>query len=139
MHMDRFQRTGDIYKTASQMRGTPYRKSGANVTYGQAHRRASALWGPAKAYPCIKCGRVAGQWAYDGTDPTELMTLTRKAGSAYLYSEWPEFYMPMCVKCHRARDSAAMQAELLEYRTWKYRTGLSLAEPTKLEELDAVG
>lgn len=129
MHLDRLQRTGDAYVTASQLRG-PYRKSGSDVTYGQAHRRASALWGPAKRHPCVTCGNLAAQWAYDGTDPTQLLDLARVKGSAYFYSEWPEFYMPMCTKCHRARDSASMQAELREYRIWRHRTGRTLANET---------
>lgn len=49
------------------------------------------------------------------------------------YSVWPEFYMPMCVKCHRKSDSVKVAAELTEYRTWKQATGLTLADLTVVD------
>lgn len=38
----------------------------------------------------------------------------------YRYSRYPEFYMPMCVKCHRALDGARHATELFEYRLMQY-------------------
>jgi hypothetical protein len=65
--------------------------------YDNAHTRVVRLWGKACLYPCINCGRRARDWAYDGTDPTG-------QGIKRRYSIWPEFYMPMCHKCHMRLD-----------------------------------
>ena len=40
----------------------------------------------------------------------------------------------MCRKCHAARDRGLAWAELLEFRQWKHRTGLTLAEIEPLIE-----
>lgn len=96
------------------------------VSSSGAHARVRALWGKASQYPCIECGQGAAEWAYDGTDETE--RYGENAGVFSFYSLYPEFYMPMCHKCHRKRDSALAQAELREYREWKHRTGLTLAD-----------
>ena len=50
----------------------PIRNVWDEVTYHGAHRRCGALWGAAKHHPCVGCGKPAADWAYDGTDPTEL-------------------------------------------------------------------
>ncbi|WPH57825.2 hypothetical protein [Mycobacterium phage WXIN] len=83
------------------------------------------MWGSASQYPCIECGGQAKDWAYDGTDPVELLEIARQ-GTAMFYSRYPEFYMPMCRKCHGKRDGAMAQGELREYREWRYRTGLTV-------------
>src|ERR1700758_3894533 len=41
-------------------------------TYTAAHHRCRQLWGKVQQYPCVSCGQEAADWAYDGTDPTEL-------------------------------------------------------------------
>lgn len=110
---------------------TDYGKLWKPIKYITAHARCFRLWGPAKGYPCIECGKPAQQWAYDGTDPTELY---ERCGSGLQperrarYSRFPEFYMPMCARCHRRADGAQASAELTEYREWKHRTGLTLAD-----------
>jgi hypothetical protein len=76
---------------------------GASVTYRTAHTRVSKLWGRASNYPCIACGGQAREWAYDGTDHGEL-TYLFKGKYPMKYSPYPEFYMPMCLLCHRRRD-----------------------------------
>lgn len=65
-------------------------------------------------------------WAYDGTDPGQ--QVDKKGDKALIYSSWPEFYMPMCRKCHIRRDRGAAAEELSEFREWKSRTGLTLAD-----------
>lgn len=62
--------------------------------YQAAHRRAVKLWGPAKLHPCAMCPGQAAQWAYDRCDPS----------SRENYSDWPEFYMPLCRNCHVKYD-----------------------------------
>lgn len=97
-----------------------------------AHKRVYRLWGKAAQYSCIECGGPAKQWAYDGTDPTQGYGPTASAGQYGKYwsffSSYPEFYMPMCSRCHSRRDGSKAQQELREYRLWKQLTGLSLAD-----------
>lgn len=78
-------------------------------------------------YMCIQCDNPAKDWAYDGTDPTQLYGL-RTGGGKSFYSRFPEFYMPMCRKCHTQRDGANTRRELEEYRTIKHQTGLTFEE-----------
>lgn len=90
-----------------------------------AHVRVRELWGKANQYSCIECGNQAAQWAYDGTDPTQLLGPPRGNAHIYVgwYSRYPEFYMPMCVGCHRRRDAAERSRELYEFRWFKYHLG----------------
>lgn len=94
--------------------------------YNAAHQRVAKLWGSANQFPCIECGRKARTWAYDGTDPTELLSLSRKGGNYCFYSRYPEFYMPLCDLCHNRRDRSSAKAELNAYRQWKHAIGLQL-------------
>lgn len=99
-----------------------------SVGLSGAHTRVSRLWGRASLYQCIECGAQAKDWAYDGTDPSQLLGSRDKNVDPGWYSPYPEYYMPMCRTCHKLRDNAARQNELLEYRTWKYLTGKTLAD-----------
>lgn len=119
-------------KRAGARLGDPIKpgpKNGSAVSYGGAHERVSVLWGPASRHECVECGVTAKDWAYDGTDPTQLYGKSWASSETWsFYSAFPEFYMPMCARCHRRRDSAIVRRELHEYRSWKYRTGKTLAE-----------
>lgn len=96
------------------------------VTIDAIHRRLKSLWGPARQYPCIECGKQARDWAYDGTDPTQCLGL--KGGTKLWYSQFPEFYMPLCKKCHNSFDGARKAAELREYREWQFATRMTAAD-----------
>lgn len=100
-----------------------------HVAYEAAHFRTAALWGSASTHRCVDCGVPAKDWAYDGTDPTQLLGGSARDGRAAImfYSRYPEFYMPLCRRCHNRRDKAAQQRELSEYRSWRHRTGKTLA------------
>lgn len=78
------------------------------ISYDSAHYRCKRLWGSASNYPCVGCGEKSREWAYDGTDPTELVGLSdgrdHKGGVPMRYSLWPEFYKPMCRPCHAEFD-----------------------------------
>lgn len=87
----------------------------AQITAHSAHTRLHRLWGKASQYACVECGEPAREWAYDGTDPSQLYGLSDH-GSWVLYSRFPEFYMPMCFPCHRRRDGAKARQELHAYR-----------------------
>lgn len=89
-----------------------------DIGYAAAHSRIIGTFGAAAGNPCVQCGGPAREWAYDGTDPAEKYGPTR-SGYHCFYSVYPEFYMPMCVKCHRSRDSSQAAEELYEYRTWR--------------------
>lgn len=129
------------YRDGKDPHGEPYWLT-KPIGFSAAHSRCRSLWGKASQYPCIECGKQAKQWAYDGTDPTELLEgVSRGAGQAgkssyILYSIFPEFYMPMCYGCHARRDGARAANELREYRQWRQRTGMTLADCRCAEELD---
>jgi hypothetical protein len=86
------------------------------VTYWGAHTRNIAAFGKASAHACVSCGGQAAEWAYDGTDPTEIVENVRFQGRTYPtpFSRFPEFYMPMCTGCHRALDAGARSARRTE-------------------------
>jgi hypothetical protein len=106
---------------------------------GQAHKRARTLWGAVSQYPCISCGFDAYDWAYDGTDPTQLYGLPSSAppgryATRMFYSRYPEFYMPLCRRCHGNRDGRIAARELRQYRLLQHRFGLSYTEIYELCE-----
>jgi hypothetical protein len=86
-------------------------------TYIGTHQRCRMLWGSSQQYPCAKCGEPAEDWAYDGTDPTELYDTRNDWVIAY--SRFPEFYMPTCKPCRKARDVERRQAERRLFREWR--------------------
>lgn len=94
-HYHRYWRTGSTSILPKVMRD--------DLTYFGAHGRVKCAFGSATLSPCCQCGRSANEWAYDGTDPSELSGSVN--GYPVRYSVWPEFYMPMCFACHRARDA----------------------------------
>lgn len=98
-HYHRYWRTGS---TDDPVPGFPR----TDLTYFGAHARTKAYFGSATKYTCIQCGGPAGEWAYDGTDPSEREDIAQ-GRYRVVYSVWPEFYMPMCTKCHRTMDCAA--------------------------------
>ncbi|AXH67882.1 hypothetical protein J4T99_gp077 [Mycobacterium phage Bromden] len=88
-----------------------------------AHSRVARLWGRAADYDCYVCGGVAAQWAYDGSDPSQLLGVKDTSNTVPMwYSAYPEFYAPMCFKCHKLKDRALMYRELTEYRQAKVRS-----------------
>lgn len=68
-------------------------------TYEAAHQRVRSLRGRASEYVC-DCGEQAAQWAYDHSDPNELVSVTRGC----VYSTDPARYTPMCALCHKRYD-----------------------------------
>lgn len=119
MHWQRFYHEKPVDRSWKNRGAWPIHMQPVPVRYTTTHSRVRKLWGSAKQYPCIECGADAQDWAYDGTDPDELY-LTAGAGRGHQKcSAWPEFYMPMCRKCHRGRDGAVQRQELHEYRAWK--------------------
>ena len=112
MHNARIYRSQNLSDPA---RGTADHVPGASW----AHQLVEKQWGRAVTHQCINCERQARDWAYDGTDPSEILE------GKWLYSRWPEFYMPMCRSCHKKLDGAKQGEELREYRELKHATGLT--------------
>lgn len=85
------------------------------IGYRGVHTRVQAARGRASAYLCAgDCGRLAADWAYDHTDPDELVTVVN--GSLCRYSLDSDRYQPLCRPCHRRFDST--QRALRVYATW---------------------
>jgi hypothetical protein len=101
-------------------------------TYQGAHKRVLAMWGKAKQYLCAVCGNQAQQWAYDGTDPEQLYDASWPGRSHIFFSLYPEFYLPLCTRCHRTKDCADTKEELRDYRSWRHRHGLTTKEARDL-------
>lgn len=95
-HYHRYWRTGSTDPAPKALR--------ADLTYFGAHGRVKAFFGSATRQACVQCGNPADEWAYDGTDPSELSGLVGDRWPV-TYSVWPEFYKPMCFGCHRAFDA----------------------------------
>jgi len=81
------------------------------VTYETIHRRLWQTKGLARSFDCNKCGKPAHEWAYDGTDPDELHSVSRH-GYPQTYSLDLERYNPMCRKCHRHGDNKRYRRKL---------------------------
>jgi hypothetical protein len=91
-------------------------------SYSASHHRCRQLWGRVQQYPCVECGKPAGEWAYDGKDPTELYYNRPNFGrlrTILPYSRFPEFYLPMCTSCHKRRDLQELHDEFVGFREWR--------------------
>lgn len=70
------------------------------VSYNAAHMRVRRAKGSASGQVC-ECGRPAREWAYDIRTP-DAAEYTDDRG--YRYSGDPDYYVPMCFRCHRVLD-----------------------------------
>lgn len=95
MHYQKFKKYGDPL-------GGRWFQS-ADRSYPTAHYRVRRDRGPAAAQQCQHCPEPAAEWAYDHTDPDELLGVDH--GRRVPYSLDPARYMPLCVDCHRLFDS----------------------------------
>lgn len=73
----------------------------AKHAYVSAHDRVRRVRGKASSYPCTSCPESAYDWAYNNDAP-DPQAITDQAGR--VYSNNPDFYIPMCRKCHRKFD-----------------------------------
>ncbi len=109
-------------------RMVPIRTIFDECSYIAAHHRCRALWGSARQYPCIKCGKPAEDWAYDGTDDKNMELYDSRVDWVVAYSRFPEFYMPMCKPCHKERDIERRLAERRLFREWLQSQGQPFAD-----------
>jgi Helix-turn-helix domain len=110
------------YRKHGRVRPITIRTIWDECTYHTAHKRCGAMWGAANGYACVVCGEWAADWAYDGTDPTEFHHDAQNFDAVRTilpYSRFPEFYMPMCKRCHKQRDMRALDDELEAFREWR--------------------
>jgi hypothetical protein len=98
-HYHRYWRTGTVELLPRTTR--------TDLTYFGAHGRVKSVFGSATKYCCVFCGGKANEWAYDGTDESELNGFVTDNKWPVTYSVWPEFYMPLCHPCHRKMDASA--------------------------------
>lgn len=77
----------------------------AVVGYEGMHHRLKRDLGSAKNRECVLCGATADHWAYDHSDPDELVNAEGKP-----YSLDADHYMSMCVTCHNAFDRRQRKA-----------------------------
>jgi hypothetical protein len=123
-HLTPEQRSANAKKAREAGRLGPehHQWKGDEITYSAAHARVYRQRGPAKNYPCARCGRFHDrmEWAYNGEDPNELYG---KTGNVWPYSTDPAFYVPLCGdQCHiifdqqraREREEAAVAASSVD-------------------------
>jgi hypothetical protein len=72
----------------------------SEVNYRTAHRRVCKAHGQASYYHCVKCGRVAEQWAL-----LHFMYGPCFRDDQGLYSLDTRDYIPLCRSCHKWFDS----------------------------------
>lgn len=93
-HYQRLRTTGSL--DLVKPRGAKYK---AHVGYKGAHGRVYKLYGSALYHFC-SCNAQGQEWSYAGGGPCEHDSPDGP------YSCLPEYYEPLCVPCHRARDGA---------------------------------
>jgi hypothetical protein len=72
-------------------------------SYGAIHQRLWRKRGKAAEHPCATCGKPATQWAYDHSDPNEVMG-PEWHGLVVAYSLDLDRYRPLCRSCHAKED-----------------------------------
>lgn len=112
------------------------RKPDERPTYAAAHKRIRKILGRASQHECYRCGNRAREWAYDHSDPNEQRGSVQ--GYAVAYSLDPDYYVPLCIDCHRALDQTGKSrgVRLLPSGRWQARItidGKRRAAPTTFE------
>lgn len=133
MHHARRERHGDV--TVTHRLGE--KDWTTDPSYRNAHKHITKKRGRAADYSCVTCGQPAAEWAYNHRDPDERTEPIR----GLAYSNNPDYYDPMCRKCHAAFDGAVKpkrgsgvrgeahgQSKLTEQAVREIRTAVSTGE-----------
>jgi hypothetical protein len=105
-HLTRLKRHGDFGSGPIGNTGEGnHMWKGNDASYTAAHYRVKRAKGRAAEYRCVVCGKKAAHWAYNHGDPNQIQS---ELGP---YSPNPDFYLPMCVKCHKKFDT--------EFESWE--------------------
>lgn len=99
-----FRRGGDVSVRV-------YRPRAEVVGYQAVHARLHRDRGPASALPCRHCGLPAKQWAYDHSDPDQLVELINLVGTAYSLDQ--KHYIALCGSCHKFFDQTVVPVTCL--------------------------
>lgn len=75
------------------------------VGYNSMHQRTRRIRGTSSSHPCAECGEPAREWAYDYTDPNEMVE------NGLRYSLDVNRYQPMCAHCHRLNDAQVRRSK----------------------------
>lgn len=115
MHTARISRHGDptVVKEPARHYGPDHHNWSAQPSYSGVHWRLAREKGPAHLHRCTTCPEQAAEWAYDHTDPHELIS-SDASGLHSPYSTDLSTYVPLCVPCHRAFDGYVAQAGALD-------------------------
>ena len=100
-HYSRWTRTGDVGSAEiTVLTGAAHPNwAGDQPNYNTVHQRLPRVRGKATGQTCIGCGVPAEAWAYDHSDPDELVNDRGQAYSANL-----DHYQPLCHSCHIKAD-----------------------------------
>jgi hypothetical protein len=102
MHLARWLRHGDPLIVRGGREGIEAKHHnwvGDSASYRAMHKRLTRRRGPAKAHPCVDCGKPAFSWSYNHQDPDE-----RHSDEGQPYSLDPGNYDPRCATCHGTHD-----------------------------------
>jgi len=99
-HYMRWRRHGDPTKVGDTKGPANGRWKGDAAKYTAIHHRLYRYRGAAADHPCQHCDQSAEDWAYDRTDPNELVDQE----TGFPYSTDPARYMPLCKPCHYRFD-----------------------------------
>lgn len=97
-HYSRYLKHGDptVVKKPGWKAGTRW---SSNVGYREMHKRLDRVFGLARTYDCVDCGKPASQWSYTRDDVDE-----RIGFNGCVFSVYPEHYTPRCTSCHKRFD-----------------------------------
>lgn len=101
VHYKRWRKYGDPLTPPGEWRGGRIpRPSTERPTWKAMHHRLHARRGRASEHTCAYCTASAKDWAYDNSDPNEVVDVTM--GMAFSLDL--DRYVPMCRSCHKRFD-----------------------------------
>lgn len=98
-----------VHGDSSVVLGNPHTKTcPSTISYSLAHEHVGKAKGRAADYTCEHCPAQAQDWAYNHQDPDERYSIRdpNKHHYGHVYSVNPDFYIPLCRKCHKALDGS---------------------------------
>lgn len=116
------------YRRAAARRGVRHDQPRPAASYNATRRKLREARGPASAQQC-RCGARAKHWAYDHSDPGELIGDTGR-GIVAAYSLDFDRYVPLCCSCH-AQENARREPDRLRAEIATLRLALWLAVRTR--------
>ena len=100
-HYRRWKKHGD-----PMVKATAHHPRNESASYNAIHTRIRQDRGHARGYACVRCASRARDWAYDHSDPNELVD----PHLGFAYSLDQARYVPMCKSCHSKFDRKMQEA-----------------------------